>query len=438
MRTVSITHTAQRNSLALIATAVLGCGQSFAQPGDEPEEERVPPAIWIAHGESDNIGRSSAQISGAYDAVGVVVDIGRERERFSGGLFTDLQFRQYAGDDLEDEEVGTVAAFADLVLVPRRLSWIVTESFGQGATDPFAAVGPANRENINVFASGPRLDFPFGERSSLSLSGTYTDRRHEETRLLDSRSDAYEVGLFRQTSSATRLGIVADHSEIDYDDGLLSYTIRGAVLRYEKELASGDVLAELGQNELAVGGLEDRGPRALLAWTRGLGSRSRFSVTASQDFTDSGALFAFRDVPPLVTGSAGTNVILTPSPLENRRVELRYEIASSNTSIEFGIAAGEEDYQQAAFLNSETAMVHLAVQRTLTDRMSLTLLAQDIQRDFGDLAREDGDRVVLLSLVRRLGLRLFVQVDVGTYARDGTLVFDEQRYELRLRYQPAR
>jgi hypothetical protein len=419
------------------ALAVLVATETSAQRDDSDSEDRAGgSALWVAHGESDNIGRTDARLRGSYDALGVLFEARRVRERLTTGLDTDLQFRQYSQEGLDDEQIGEVEAYADATIVPERFAWTFGDSFSQGRTDAFAAVGPENRQNINVFTSGPEVDLLFGRRVSLSLDGLYTARRHEETKALDAKSRAYEAGVFRETGTTSRWGIVAMQNDVDYDNGLLSYTIRGSAIRYERLLATGEVLAELGRNELQLGDTRDSGPRALLGWRRGIGSRSRLGLTATKEFTDTGAMFALTTDRPLVTDPGSG--ILAADAMEQTRVELLYELDGAKTDIAIGVSGNEDRFQRDSTLDNDSSTVRWEVQRMLSGRTTLTVGAENVRRSFVGSLGTEGDRVTEVSLDHRLGRRLTCAAIVTKYQRSAADSFDELQYELRLNYRPVR
>jgi len=420
-----------------VATALLA-SPAVAQFEDDEESvvPRMGPALWVGFGHSDNIRRASDETRSSYEALGVYLDAGRERERLAAGITMDLQVRKYELEDLEDDQIGSIEAFTNVEVVPRLFTWVFDEAFGQGRQDPFAPVGPGNLQNINVFATGPEFLIPLGQRTELSLTGLLTDRRHEETESFNSRSTAYELGLLRQVGPVTRAGILVESDDVDYQFGELVYTIRGAVLHYERDFSTGDVLAEIGRNEVISGGTALSGPRINLMWRRAVGARSRLGISASKEFTDAGAFFAFNVTDALV--GRPEDVVLSPSPLEQKRLEIFYEFSTPRTFFTVGIGQAEEYFESDPTLDNDTSTIRLSLRRMLTTRSTLMLSAENVDRNFYDTGRNDGDRLATLTYDHRLSTRFSIQFDLVGYARRGTDSFDERRYEIRLRFEPGR
>jgi hypothetical protein len=442
--------------LAGLLLGVLIAAHAAAQQNEEPAEPGGGPAgrtestraadggerdagasLWVAHGESDNIRRSADETRGSYNAAGVLVDALRARERLSAGIETDLQYRRYSLPDLEDEALGALEAFADVAVVRQRFDWTFGDSFGQGRTDPFSAVGPENRENINIFTTGPAVDLPLGPRTSMSMDALYGDRTYEDTKTLDATSMAYEVGVFRETGPVNRVGVFVSSNDVEYDTGTLSYDIVSAGVRYTRTLATGEVLAEVGRNELRMNGTTEDGPRLNFAWRRAVGAHSRLSFSASQEFTDSSAMFALTaEAPPSVADPE--NAVLAPDAMEQKRVELFYEIQGAKTRMSIGLAANEDRFRIDPTLDNDSASARLEVERTIGTRLTIGIAGETVERDFVDRIGEDGERLTELTLDHQIGKRLTFEVIAGTYSRRAADSFDETRYQVGLSFRPAR
>ncbi len=265
---------------------------------------------------------------GSYDSVGFLIDLAHTSTRVETSINADLAFRTYSEDAIEDETIGALAAIADIDLIRDVFSWDFREGYSQGRRDQFAALGPNNRESINVVSSGPQVDVPLGGRTMLSIGGDYSVRRYDESASVDSDSVGYELGLFRQTSDTTSFGLIATTNEIEYSDfNAPPYEIDRLSVRYEKTLATGNVLAEIGTNEIRYGDLPTDEPLFAFEWSRSLTARSRLAISADRQFTDSGGLAT----PTIIDNpiSAG-EVFVSTNPLEQEasgRVVCRHDDA---------------------------------------------------------------------------------------------------------------
>ena len=87
------------------------------------------------------------------------------------GNFSDLDYLQNA---YGNQFIGRFDGRADVALIPERVIWVLTESFGQAQIDPFVAVVPTNLENINYVSTGPDATLRLGPTVFLDLRARYS------------------------------------------------------------------------------------------------------------------------------------------------------------------------------------------------------------------------------------------------------------------------
>jgi len=408
-----------------------------AVPATEPERTL---AAWFGHVESDNLARTITPEEGSFESVGVLIGLEHTSTRFDAMLDADLEYRSYSLDSLDNETVGTLNATADVDLVEDRVSWGFTDAYGQGITDPFAGIGPGNREKINIVGTGPRLALPLGARTSLELRGTYSERRFAESAQVDSDSVLYDLGLYRQTSTTARVGLIVSLNDVEYVDVIApEYQIDRLALRYEKELATGRVLADAGKNEISSRGYKSDEPLFNFVWTRSLTARSDLSVRAGREITDAGGALGTTLVPGL-EGSSFTDVVVTPNPFEQRRIGVSYVLTMSRTVVSLGLDSLKDEYIGNAIYDNDSTTMHLSFVRTISPRLSFGIGYDRIDRDFTDTAgaQPDGqDDWTGAWLSRSLGRRFSVGLGISRYDRSGPQSYDEKRYELRFGYSPT-
>jgi uncharacterized protein (PEP-CTERM system associated) len=97
-------------------------------------------------------------------------------------------FLHYLNDTYDNNFLGRATGNAVLQLVPERISWTVTDTYGQIATDPFAPDTPQNRQNVNVFSAGPDFNLRLGSQTRLQIEGRYGDTRYQDINQIDTRS----------------------------------------------------------------------------------------------------------------------------------------------------------------------------------------------------------------------------------------------------------
>jgi hypothetical protein len=421
-----------------------GAPEPSTADADTPAIETTEPertlAVWFGHVESDNLERTATPEDGSFESIGLLLGLEHASSRLNASIDADLEHRSYSLDTLDDETIGTLNASADVGIVADLFTWSFTDAYGQGITDPFAGIGPGNREKINVVGTGPRVALPLGGRTSLELRGTYSERRFDESTQVDSDSLLYELGLYRQISSTARVGIGASSNDVEYVDVIApEYQIDRLGLRYEKELRTGRVLADLGTNEISSRGFESDEPLYNFVWTRSLTARSELSLRAAREITDAGAALGSSLVPGL-EGSSFTDVVVTPNPFEQRRFGVSYVLTMSRTVVSAGLDSYKDEYIGNSVYDNDSTSIHLSFVRTISPRLSVGIGFDGIDRDFTDAAgvQPDGqDDWTGAWLSRSFARRFSLGIAISNYDRSGAQAYNERRYEVRFGYSPT-
>jgi hypothetical protein len=357
----------------------------------------------------------------------VLAGVRKDGNRLTAALDGDIEFREYSTDDVPDEWVGYFDAFADFSLVPNRFSWFFRQTYSQGSANPLAAPSGLNRETASTFSSGPQLDIPFGDRTTFSLDGTYTSKRYHDNEILDGESVAAEIGLFRRVSRRTRVGLIADRTEYEFDANLTPYAVEGVGFLYENQLLAGEAYMEVGQNTIDFADTSSSGPRYRLAWSRALSSFSHVRIAASREFTDYGT------ATPVDSGL----LLLSSSPLDRTWLELTYRFTTPSTIASFLVAASEDEFLTDPTLNNDSAWAKFGLDRSLGTQLRLVFSAELVRRNYHMLSIEE-DRFVSLALEKTLKPRLTFEVEASYYERRGETPVNELLYELRLSYGVTR
>src|SRR5688572_12001360 len=383
---------------------------------------QLPPRVlgaWLGHVESNNLSRTAAERDGSYEAAGLVLGLGRDSTRLDASISADLEYREYSLDELDNEIVGILSAAAEIDVIQDHFSWAFSDDFGQGLTDPFGGTGPVNREGINVIGTGPRLALPLGTRMSVELRGTYLERRFDESGdAVDSDSLVSELGLYRQTSATSRFGIVASTNDVEYVDVLApEYQIDRLSLRYEKQLATGRVVADLGENDITSLGVARDEPLYNFLWTRSLTSRSELTIRAARELTDSGGVLG-AVLEPEPQGSSFAGVLVIPNPLEQRRLDVSYVLTMSRTVISADVGSWKGEYIGNQLYDNDTTAMRLSFIRTISPTLVFGVGYNDIDRDFVDSAGAEPDSEdswTAAWINRSFGRRLNLGLAISNY-----------------------
>ena len=414
----------------ILGCCLIFCADALAQPD---ENEATPPdqtgvfSLRVGGGRSDNVRRVPVmEESGSYTAVGFLLDLNRESRRLEADLTADIEQRIYSIADIEDELYGFLDASVEVQALPERVSWFISDSYFQGRPDPFAIDTPENREQINVFSTGPRFNLPLGRRTFLRLSATASKQSLEETSELDSDIHAAEVGLFRALNITTEIGFTVSTRDVEYDLPSRDNEIDSAYLSYRRELATGEASVAIGQSKVYFGANDDSTPFVDITWARDVGARSRLTLSLGNEYVD-----ALENVQ---SGSSA-DPLLNADVYEQTSVESAYAIEASRTTISIGASLIEARYANNVFLDNDESRLNIALQRSLSPQLELGLRASVSRREFQQSGTEDNFSSWQLSLRQNFARRLSFEFSYENISQDGLQAGDIAENEIRLFFQ---
>lgn len=363
---------------------------------------------------------------------------GVSSSRVSANLNTDVRFREYLDDSFSDETRLNLSGAADAILIRDRLSWSVSDNFGQALDDPRRADTPDNRGDINVFTTGPRLTLPLGSLNSISLDATYSDRYYEN-RERDNEQLSGTLQLNRQLSNASQIGLGVEASRTNFDSELgTDFTRQAAFLNYTAGTTRTRLNISVGANRLVLPEEERTDPLVDLTVSRDVSSRSTLSLAASREFSEAADLFE------IIRGQGefGDDLRLTEDlfipgePAENTRVQLDWNTVWTRTSL--GLGAGwRREESQLNVRSRDTSSLNATLRRDLNSRLTGSIYTQFDRREFDEDGAEDDTLRAGVRLQQALGARTSLGFGVERYDRSGERFltdFTETRYQLTLTY----
>ncbi|HMB71948.1 MAG TPA: hypothetical protein VKQ06_00140 [Gammaproteobacteria bacterium] len=426
---------------AAVAAACLAAPAIHAQPvGVGTNAEEVTEiGIAFGAGRSDNVLRQGANESaGTYASLGAQMDIVRTRPRFNVAVAGDIEYRDYTTDGFDAERVGIIDASLEALAVPDRFSWYVGGRGGQGRTDPFGVESPENRENIDIYETGPRVTLPFGQRTSAELSATAGRRYFEVSSSLDSATTDVEAGLYRVLSPTSQLGLVVSTRSTEYDLSIYDNDVERAYLAYTKEFATGSAALSVGSNRVDNGTSVETGPYLFAQWQRRVGARSVFTTTLMNQYVDAAdnidyeRLIVFGGDP----GGLDSSVLLSQDVYESTDLLTSLTINGTRTTVTFGASLGEARYMTDFALDNDVINLSAVVERDMSSRMALGFEFDYAHRDFVLGPQEDDDKFIRLWLQREFSGPFSGRLGFGHNARSGneTADYDENVWTLGFQY----
>ncbi|RFA25166.1 hypothetical protein CAI21_19945 [Alkalilimnicola ehrlichii] len=176
---------------------------------------------WAAGGSmefTDNIRRTATDTRS--DQIGVLwagAWIQEDTPTLQLGLSSLLEYHDYQRGTYDDELLFRLSALATASLIPQRLHWVVEDYFRQVRVDDLSPVTPDNRQDTNVFWTGPDAFFHFGPSTELRLGARAGHYYYSE---LDADNFRYagNARLTRQLRPRLEGWLSADAMRVDYDN----------------------------------------------------------------------------------------------------------------------------------------------------------------------------------------------------------------------------
>ena len=396
---------------------MLAASASHAQPNfvvRPPGTADFDVRFGAAH--SDNLLRLPVDPeSGRYRFLGTSFDYVRDGARFDANLAGDVERRKYSDATIASEPVGRINVFLDTELLPGRVSWVVNDNYGTGRTNAFIPSGPQNRQEINVFSTGPRIDVPVGARSSIGIEATRAESNFSESSRIDSDRETYDLTLNRSLSTTSQVGIGGSRRDVEFEGATDRNETKSFFILYDRQLASGSTAVRVGRSETEIGSTTWSTPLVDLSWARNLGTRTRLGVTATKGFADAATSFA-RD--NTAGGNAAEFVVAVRDPYEFSQLGINLALTYERTAVTLSLAKGESQYTQTVDFDNDERSLRMAVQREVSARVLVGAAAGLREREFTRLAREDTDRFREVFLDKTFGPRWSMRLTLERLARD--------------------
>ena len=425
------------NSVALVATGMMLVTTVAAQ------DSSLSLSVGVTH--SDNIGRvSQNKQSETMPEAGLHVRVER-KGRLDANLSTDLLYRGYSNNSFNDELLGGLDARLGYAFIEDRFSWTIEDNFGQSLIDPQAVETPGNRQNFNYLSTGPNITLPLGGRTSLAISGRWSDVSYGESDLENQRLSG-TIGLVRglgKTSSISA-NVAAQRVEYDKSPPNSDYDLQSAYLAYEAEGVRTRLRLRSGYTALHDFGDTTNGPLLHLALSRETSARSTLSVDAGTELNDSADTFRRdRDIGgvSLVTEDA----IASRDPFQQDYATVAWTFSGEHTTLRLSADWRREDHESVFALDRERIGAGISLLRRVGPRLTATLYGNHNTEDFDVTGVDFDEWSAGAGFDWRFSESYSVSVRAERYDGSGdTSVgsglrnYEETRYSLRFSYSHGR
>jgi hypothetical protein len=366
---------------------------------------------------SDNILRTVDNEESATTAyAGLRVNGRLQRPRYDASLKTDLSYHEYLDSDLTGEVVGGLDGALNIGIVPERFFWLTSDQFGQVKSNTQAADTPLNRQNINVFSTGPQLLLPLGGRTQVQLDGTWSDVYYEDADDADSTRTRGALSLNHNLSDATSLSVSASRERVELDveaPAIDRYDVDEYFVGYNVTGRRTTLNVNLGYNQLDDGIDTYGGTLIRLNVTRKIATRSSVGLQLGREYSDSADVFQrvqmFGGVLP--TNPDGSALA---DPFRSDYAYLSWQTDARRMEYRLFARVREERHERLPGLDRDFAGLDAEISRRVTSSVVAYLNAAYVRDELSNVAAPARHETSLnIGVNWQAGQRFGVAFDVG-------------------------
>lgn len=304
---------------------------------------RVDYAIDLAAERNDNLLLSPTDpVSLTLLRPGLAFEINHDGSAVQAHFSGRAEWRHYRDRRFEDATDGAFDGRFNWVAIPERLSFGVVDTLSLQPVNTLAADTPGNRQQVNVLAAGPTLQFGSREDWRGIAELRYVRSTASVTDEFDARRDEFALRALRELSPTARLGFNLQRQRVDFDDDVVArdYTRNELFARFTRTLRRTDYTLDAGYSRLdyrrsAPGQARRRADpllRVALGWRPG--ESHRFELRLSRQFSDVAAnsLAGIDDASGLRSTLTTGDTVVNASPYSERRAQVEYGYTSPRWS----------------------------------------------------------------------------------------------------------
>lgn len=382
---------------------------------------------------SDNILRIADEQAATWDLINTLTGgftYLQNTSTFNARVAASASYFDYYRDSFGAQNDLTLDAYGELFFVPQVLSWVVADGFRKVQIDPRQAALPTNRQNSNVFITGPNVYLHPGPVDTVTLEGRY-GRSGVEDFDVDSERDFFAARWLHRLSSRSTFTLNYEFMDVDYENSVRNtdFIRHNYFLRGNIHSARNDFLLDIGKTRinLARGEPVDNLLFRFTA-TRQLNSVSSLGIHYGRENSDTGVQL----LPAEATSQPTPGGIQVPIGTDIVSRELFYtelsEISYSWRGNTFPWAARvfsrNIDYELSPNSREEKGWL-VDARYILTNALSLVASSNYVYTSYTDPVSETWDSIAGIGFVYHLSRSLTAGIDVRRYERRSTIPIQE-------------
>ena len=330
----------------------------------------------------------------------------------------------YKNDPSQDTTDLDLTLSALWIVNPSRFEWLVENVYTQTLIDPLLSDTQSNREDINIFETGPNYYWRLNSKHNINFEARFQNTYYNTT---DADSDRISTALrwVYRVNSSLSASLNAEFATLDYKDNTQSddYMNNDLFVRVAYQRGRNIFAAEAGISNFDFETQDDiKGNRYLLSLQNQRTTNSDIFLEFSHRISDEATEILSDALDPL-SGDATPTSVGTDIFTEDN-INIRY----TNTTNRFNFLAEIEDIKRD-YVNQDELDIHsfqVSIQPTINfsqiasldlEAMQLTTLYEDPSL-FG---REDVDTTYILRYNNSFSRNLSWSLSVETEQRKSTV-----------------
>ena len=333
---------------------------------------------------------------------------------------------KYKNDPSQDTTDLDLTLSALWIVNPSRFEWLVENVYTQTLIDPRESDTQINREDINVFTTGPNYYWRLNSQHNINFEARYQNTYYNTT---DGDNDRIStaLGWVYRVNSSLSASLNAEFAMLDYNDITLSdYMNSDLFVRLAYQRGRNIFAAEAGITNFDFETQEDiKGNRYLLSLQNQRTTNSDIFLEFSHSITDEATEILSDAQDPSSGGTTPTSVGTDIFTEDN--INIRY----NKTTNRFDFLAEIEDIKRD-YVTQDEFDIHsfqVSIQPTInfSQTASLDLEAMQIKTLYENSSpeREDVDTTYILRYNNSFSRNLSWSLSVETEQRESTVPLND-------------
>ena len=349
---------------------------------------------------------------------------------FNARVSGSAAYFDYYRESFDTQNDFALDAYGELFFVPQVMSWMAADGFRKVQIDPRQPDLPTNRQNSNVFLTGPNVYLHMGPVDTLTLEARY-GRSGIENFDVDSDRDFFAARWLHRLSTWSTFTLNYEFMDVDYENSVLNtdFIRHNYFLRGNIRSARNDFLFDLGKTRIHLArGTPVDDLLLRLAATRQLNSVSSLGIHYAREYSDTGvqllpAEATSQPIPGGIQVPLGTDIV-SRELFYTEQTQLSYSWRGSTLPWTARVFSRNINYELSPSSREEKGWL-VDARYILTNALSLVASSSYVYTSYNDPVSETWDSITGAGLLYRLSRSLTAGIDIRRYGRTSTVPTQE-------------